>query len=289
MADWLEALALHERAGTPAVLVTLLDVRGSAPREPGAKLVVSEAGQRGSIGGGTLEHTCAQIARALLAEGAQDSSVRDFPLGPALGQCCGGHVRALFEPLFTDAWHIGLFGAGHVGQALVHLLATLPCRVRWVDPRADAFPDALPANAARITTAQPETEAASLPAGAAALVMTHDHALDYRIVSACLARGDLAFVGLIGSATKAARFRARLVRDGFAASAVARLNCPIGVPGVGGKRPAEIAISAAAQLLQLRDARAQAAAPSPVLSNVRALRPAADCAEGCAGCATISA
>ncbi len=283
MAGWLEALAAHARDGTPAVLVTLVEARGSAPREAGAKCVVSATAQADSIGGGTLEHRCVEIARALLADGVAEPALREFPLGPALGQCCGGHVRVLFEPMFAHAWPIALFGAGHVGQALIRLLADLPCRVRWIDPRADAFAENLPAHIRAECNPVPETAAAGLAAGTSVLVMTHDHALDYRIVAACLGRDDLRFVGLIGSATKAARFRARLARDGLAQAALARLICPIGVPGAGGKLPAEIAISAAAQLLQARDAAAGRA--EPVRSgNVLPLRAAA-CAEPCAACA----
>ena len=180
---WLASLAAHERDGTPAVLVTVLDARGSAPREAGAKLVVTAAAQDGSIGGGALEHRCTEFSRALLAERAKTPVERAFPLGPELGQCCGGHVRVLFEPLFADAWPVALFGAGHVGQAVARLLADLPCRLRWIDSRADQFPALLPATVRATVSDAPEQEVARLAPGSAVLVMTHDHALDYRIVA----------------------------------------------------------------------------------------------------------
>ncbi len=249
-------------------------------------MVVSANGLHGTIGGGRLEHECVLAARSLL-EGNNDGPVlREYPLGPALGQCCGGHVRVLLEPVLPPAWQIALFGAGHVGQALTKLLADLPCRVRWIDGRSDAFPASLPLNVVPTQAEQPEAEVTKLPDGASALVMTHDHALDYRIVSACLARKDMRFVGLIGSATKAARFRSRLARDGFAGGTIARLVCPIGLPETGGKLPAEIAISVAAQLLQIRDAAIATASPAEnVRDNVLTL-PARGCgeAQNCNGC-----
>jgi xanthine dehydrogenase accessory factor len=281
--SWLDALAEHARAGTASVLVTVLDARGSTPRESGAKMVVGASALHGTIGGGRLEHECVQAARALLTGDDSVPLLREFPLGPALGQCCGGAVRVLLEPVRPPAWQVALFGAGHVGRAVARLLADLPCRLHWIDARDDAFPEPLGAQVLQIRAEHPEARVASLPPGAMALVMTHDHALDYRIIRACLARADLPFVGLIGSQTKAARFRARLRRDGQPAE---RLACPIGLPGIGGKLPAEIAIATVAQVLQLRDAAALRPA-LPVADNVRPLKPLRDgCGEGGATCET---
>jgi xanthine dehydrogenase accessory factor len=286
---WLDALAAHARWGRPAVLVTVLDARGPTPREAGTKMVVAAKSLDGTIGGGRLEQECVESARALLEGGASAPVLREFPLGPALGQCCGGQVRVLLEPVLPPAWQVGLFGAGHVGRAVARLLADLPCRLHWIDAREEAFPETLPSSVVRIVAEQPELRVAALPAGAQMLVMTHDHALDYRIVSACLARGDLAFVGLIGSATKAARFRSRLARDGVPAGAIGRMVCPIGLPGTGGKLPAEIAIATVAQLLQRRD-RAPAMEDT-MRDNVRRLpAPAPGCgAENCESCRAIPA
>lgn len=268
MAGWVERLAALAAEGTPAVLVTVLRAAGSSPREAGAKLVVTAAGQHGSVGGGHLELTAVEIARDLLAGAAAGPEgaaplVREFPLGPSLGQCCGGAVTLLFERLAPPRWTVALFGAGHVGTALVRLLGDLDCRVEWIDERPEAFPEALPASVRAVVADTPEEEVARLPAGADLLVMTHSHALDQRVVEAALRRDDLRLVGLIGSRTKRARCLARLEHQGFSPAARARLTCPIGLPGVGGKRPAEIAISVAAWLLQVEGASlAQAASPA---------------------------
>ena len=277
MTDWLDALHELRQAGTPSVLVTLLAARGSTPREAGCKMVVTEAAAFGTIGGGNLEFQSIAAARDLLRDAGTGPVLRDYPLGPALGQCCGGHATVLLEQVRPPAWHIALFGAGHVGRAVAQVLGALACRVTWIDARAGAFPAVLPANIAPA----PHAAIADLPAGTQVLVMTHDHALDYALVAAALARPDLPFVGLIGSETKRARFVARLGRDGLPAASIRRLTCPIGIPGAGGKAPAEIAVAVAAQLLQIRDAAV------PVASSPRPGRaaPVPDCA-GCAmpGC-----
>lgn len=263
MAAWLEALAAAERENQPAVLVTVLTAKGSTPREAGAKMVVSADGLAGTIGGGNLEHQCEAAARGLLAAGAEGISTRDFPLGPALGQCCGGHVTVLFEVLRPPRLHVGLFGAGHVGKALVKLLADLPCRVSWIDPRPEALPANLPANVLPMRTASPAQAIGALPHGSVVMVMTHDHALDFEIVVAALARPDLLAVGLIGSATKRARFVGRLARQGLDP---ARLICPIGLPGIEGKEPAVVAVSVVAQILQFQPLKGNAK-PMPTLEK----------------------
>ena len=267
MSGWLDALARLVAAGTPAVLVTVVRAEGSSPREAGAKLVVTGEGQHGSVGGGHLELTAVELARDLLAArpGVAGAAplLREYPLGPSLGQCCGGAVTLLFDLVAPPAWRVALFGAGHVGRALVRLLGDLACRVDWIDERAEAFPSATPPGVRVVVSDAPEEEVARLPAGADVLVMTHSHALDLRIVAAALGRPDLRLVGLIGSRTKRARFLARLEHRGVPPAALARLTCPIGLPGVGGKRPAEIAIAVAAQLLQLEGASvAQATSPA---------------------------
>lgn len=252
MAVWLDALAAAEREGRPAVLVTVLSTKGSTPREAGAKMVISAEGLAGTIGGGNLEHQCEAVARTLLADTTNTVLTRDFPLGPALGQCCGGHVSVLFEVLRPPPLHIALFGAGHVGRALVKLLGDLPCRVSWIDPRPEALPANLPPNVTPLRTARPAQAVPSLPARSLVLVMTHDHQLDFDIVAVALGRSDLLAVGLIGSASKRARFASRLLRQGIGSTALQRLMCPIGLPGIAGKEPAVVAVSVAAQILQLR-------------------------------------
>jgi xanthine dehydrogenase accessory factor len=269
MALWLDALAAAERANQPAVLVTVLDAKGSTPREAGAKMVVSADGLFGTIGGGNLEHQCEAAARALLAGGAEGPSQRHFPLGPVLGQCCGGHVTVLFEVLRPPRLHVAVFGAGHVGKALVKLLGDLPCRVSWIDSRPEALPANLPASVTPLRTTEPARAVGALPAGCVVMVMTHDHQLDFQIVAAALQRTDFVAVGLIGSETKRARFAGRLARAGIARAAIDRLICPIGLPGIEGKEPAVVAVSVAAQILQFTPhSSKRSVAPMPILDPV---------------------
>jgi xanthine dehydrogenase accessory factor len=256
MREWLEALAGLSARGEAAVLVTVLRAQGSTPREAGAKMVVTAGETHGSIGGGHLELEATRTAREILSAPSSGAVVapvsRDFGLGPSLGQCCGGAVTLLFEAILPPDWRIALFGAGHVGRALVRLLGDLPCRVDWFDPRPDEFPGALPRNVRAVVTEDPAGEVPDLPPGCDVVVFTHSHDLDQAVVAAALRRSDLGYLGLIGSRNKRARFEARLRERGFAAGDLARVVCPIGMPGVGGKAPAEIAIAVAAQLLRLR-------------------------------------
>jgi xanthine dehydrogenase accessory factor len=272
MNSWISALGALAETGTPAVLVTVLEIKGSTPREAGAKMVVTAESSQGTIGGGHLEFKAIELARELLASRAARPAdeatpvLRSFALGPSLGQCCGGEATLVFEPVLPPRFQVALFGAGHVGKALVKLLADLPCRVTWIDSRAEAFPAEIPANAAVELTDLPEEEVVDLPHESYVLVLTHSHALDLRIVERALRRPDLRYVGLIGSKTKRARFLRRLALRGLAPEEIARLTCPIGIEGVAGKRPAEIAIAVAAQLLQLHSA-ATRAEKQPVLGE----------------------
>lgn len=257
MTAWIEALARLAAAGRPAALVTIVGVEGSTPRDAGAKMVVSEDAFHGTIGGGRLELEALEVARALLSaarerDDAPRIAVRDIPLGPSLGQCCGGRAKLLFEVVVPVRWHVVVFGAGHVGKALVKLLGDLPCAVTWVDSREAEFPRDLPPRVRRVLCDAPEDEVRDLPPGADVVVMTHSHQLDLQIVEAVMRRGDHRYLGLIGSRTKRAQFEQRLAARGRTPEDLARLTCPIGLVGVGGKLPAEIAISVTAQLLQAR-------------------------------------
>jgi len=160
-----------------------------------------------------------------------------------------GALRETFAEPRTPVW---LFGAGHVGRALVLALAPLPFALRWIDPRPEAFPARAPLNARMVASADPVAELAAAPDGALILAMTHSHPLDLAVVSAALAAGRFGYVGLIGSATKRARFLSQMRAAGLAEAALAGLTCPIGVPGIAGKEPAVIAAGVAAQLLMLR-------------------------------------
>jgi xanthine dehydrogenase accessory factor len=283
MRSWIEALAELTAAGRPSVLVTVLRAEGSTPREAGAKMVVWEGGFEGTIGGGHLELEALAEARSLLSAAGHGQAagpvVREFALGPSLGQCCGGRAEVLFEAIRAVSWHVAVFGAGHVGKALVKLLGDLPCAVTWIDARESEFPEALPRNVRRAVTDAPEDEVRALPPGADVVVMTHSHQLDLEIVEAVMKRGDHRYLGLIGSRTKRARFEQRLVAHGRSPADLARLTCPIGLPGVGGKDPAEIAIAVAAQLLHARGAAQPVLRDAPPPSVGPARSEAAPCAE----------
>ncbi len=263
MREWIAALAEASAAGRPAVLVTVLQVAGSTPREAGAKMLVTADAAGGSIGGGHLELEMVTQARELLARAAAGEDVtgpvvRELALGPSLGQCCGGRTSVLLEPVLPSRWQVAVFGAGHVGKALVKLLADLPCAVTWIDSRPEELPAAVPPSVRRVLSEAPADEVAELPVGADLVVMTHSHALDLEIVDAALRRGAHRDLGLIGSRTKRARLAQRLEARGRTPEQIARITCPIGVAGIEGKEPAVIAVAVAAELLQLESARAGA-------------------------------
>jgi len=256
LTDWLDR-------GEAAVLVTVAAARGSTPREVGAAMLVGATRQAGTIGGGRLEWEAVARARSILAGGAAPGAL-DLPLGPALGQCCGGVVGLTFQPVTAALAAelarqeraaadrepvVYLFGAGHVGKALASALALLPLRTVWVDARAAEFPDVLPSGVEKHCPPDPRALVAEMPAGSAMLVLTHCHDLDFDLAAAGLRRGDLAHVGLIGSATKRAKFLRRFRTDGGTAAQAGRLVCPIGGEVVRDKRPAVIAALAAAEVL----------------------------------------
>lgn len=252
MPAWLDALSALDQRGEAAVLVSVIRAQGSVPREAGVKMVVSATSVWDTIGGGNLEFQSIQDARALLASDSATPLVRDFPLGPALGQCCGGATTVLFEPMRPPGWTIAIFGAGHVGRAVAKLLADLPCRLFWFDARPGLLEEIPVARNTRRHGSAAVSDVASLPSGTAVLIMTHDHGLDFDLTEAALRRADLSFVGTIGSETKRARFASRLRRAGLDEAKVAKLHCPVGLTDVGTKLPAEIAIAVVAQLLMLR-------------------------------------
>ncbi|MBB3140694.1 xanthine dehydrogenase accessory protein XdhC [Halomonas organivorans] len=262
---WHAALDRLQRQARPHALASVVGVAGSTPREPGAKMVITEDAVHDTLGGGTFELQVIEAAREALAAGRTDTRLEAFPLGGRSGQCCGGYVHVLIELFAGAEMDVALFGAGHVGQALVEVLAPLPWRVLWFDSREDAFPDGGTdrerLHHRRFVMGAEGREAAaavaSLPAGCHALVMTHDHAEDRALVDALLRRGDCASIGLIGSDSKWASFRRRLIEAGHDEAALAGVRCPIGVPGAHGKRPYEIALAVAAELLTLKPADAR--------------------------------
>jgi xanthine dehydrogenase accessory factor len=289
MRDWADrARAALERG--PVALVTVLGTEGSAPRGPGARMLVTAEGFAGTIGGGALEHRALDQARAILALPPGSWRVQDYPLGPLLGQCCGGRVRlmverlealpegdgpwqvslgetlarapgegqsaiaargplpragdAFVEPAEGERLPVAMFGAGHVGRAIAGRAQGLPLHIAWFDTRPE-----LAETPGVVLASEEEMVACAGQAGpgSAVAILTHDHALDYRLTAAAL-RSKAGFVGLIGSQTKRARFLSRLAAEGVDAS---RLTCPIGLPQVTGKEPDVIAIAVLAQLLSL--------------------------------------
>lgn len=247
--SWLATLADLSARRVPCVLITVMEAKGSTPREAGTKMVVTHDAQFGTIGGGNLEFEAVAEARKLLEAAISTAAVKDYPLGPKLAQCCGGAVSVLLESFIPTGKKLYLFGAGHVGREVVSVLSALPLDIVWVDSREGEFPDVLPAHCQRKLTTAPRAEIEHIDDNAYVLVMTHNHDLDYDIVREVLQRGRFAYLGLIGSATKRARFEKRLTVDGITPEGLARLVCPIGVGGVTGKHPREIAIAVAAQLL----------------------------------------
>lgn len=249
MSNWLTTLAELDAAGIPHVLITQAETLGSTPREVGAKMVVTADALFGSIGGGSLEFQAAAEARGMLSEGRREPKIEKSILGPDMRQCCGGAVTLLYEPFYPAALALVLFGAGHVAQALVRVLEGVPVRLLWIDEREGMFPSRLPDGVQAQFRADPAAAVVDVPVGAHVLVMTHSHERDYQLIEALIRRTDLASLGLIGSETKWARFRHRLSKAGVGADDIARVRCPIGLPGLKAKRPAEIAIGVAAQLL----------------------------------------
>ncbi|MEM9783039.1 MAG: xanthine dehydrogenase accessory protein XdhC [Pseudomonadota bacterium] len=246
-------------AASPGVArITVERVEGSAPRDAGTWMLVAPEAEFETIGGGALEHRAIAAARAMLAEGG-DGLDLTMPLGPEIGQCCGGRVTLSIRRLdeaARAALHadhaadiaarpaVHVFGVGHVGRALARALSLLPVRAVLVDSRADLLA-AAPAAVETVLTPLPEAVVRAASPGAAFIVMTHDHATDFLIAREALARGDAAYVGLIGSRSKRAAFEGWLRREGDTVVA-APLVCPIGGHGTREKRPAAIASFVAA-------------------------------------------
>ncbi len=338
MKDWVNSLHGHLQSARAAVRITVATTRGSAPRDAGACMLVGAQWEEGTIGGGHLELMAIAIARDMLAapatttvkEPSPRARLDRFPLGAALGQCCGGIVELWFErfdaadrdildqaltlraeggplvlatqlsastnpqthrllrgkdlPAIDELLQAGgvraqlqrssgpgsvdilyeridikatplwLFGAGHVGKALVKAFADLPFELTWVDGREAIFPESLPANVRAMACDDPADAVAEAPANAMYLVLTHSHDLDFEICRRILQRDDFAWAGLIGSQTKAARFMQKLRQRGASAEQLTRLTCPIGVDGIESKLPTVIAIAVAAQVLQVAEA-----------------------------------
>ncbi|BDZ53950.1 xanthine dehydrogenase accessory protein XdhC [Agromyces marinus] len=276
--DWIDAVQRLRAERTPGVLVTLATVRGHAPRNGGAKMVVAADRAFGTVGGGNLEQTALARARELLASGSAEPELLTLTLSDRAAvdygvQCCGGEVTMLLEPLPVVP-AVAVFGLGHVGLELARILARHPLDLALVDSReamlapgrigvpgeSGPFADAV-ANVRVHLLPVPEAALADLPGGAHVLVMTHDHAEDLAICDAALRTTGLASIGLIGSRSKWSRFRGQLLEAGHDVASLERIETPIGIAGIRSKEPAAIAVSVTAELLQ-RIERAATSAPT---------------------------
>lgn len=261
---WFDALHLCQQQAKSYVLVTLLATAGSTPRDGGTKMLVCADETYDTIGGGNLEHSVTQRARLLLIENQKNAlagtsntqHVEHFPLSSKLGQCCGGATNVLFEVFVSHCQQLALYGAGHVAQALVPIIVQLPLQIIWVDEREALFNE-FKANYANLgdnlkymLSDEPVATVKQLNPNPWMLIMTHNHQLDYDLVTAGLERQDVAYLGMIGSDTKARRFTTRLGHRGFSQEAIERLISPVGDLSVPGKEPINVAVSIAAQLMQ---------------------------------------
>lgn len=252
-ADLFRRVAEFADGATPAVLVTLVETTGSAPADAGAKMLVTESGlDRGTVGGGRVEAAAIDAAQQLLRAGEARRLV-DWSLKADVAMTCGGRVKLLLEAIGVADWRVVIFGAGHVTQALARLLATLPCRVTCIDPRREWL-DRLPEGVRAIAADDPPAEVDQLADDAYVLCMTRGHASDLPVLRRLFASGRaFPFVGVIGSTAKAAVLRKELLEAGVPEERIA-FRCPVGLP-IGSNHPGEIAVSIAAQLLEVRDRR----------------------------------
>jgi len=330
MIDWFLQLQGMLKKEASLVIVCVASVKGSTPREPGARMLVTANRVCNTIGGGHLEYKAIEIARNMLSNNAPNT-IKNFTLGAGLGQCCGGVVNLFFEvvnkqsswldqidqilsevdkfvqviPLVCDQdsprllvsehgveplnspddalvsiartmldksestsikrvagldyvfdpviklnFKVYLFGAGHVGEALIMQLAEQPCEVVWVDTRDNQLPEETPDNVVAVNTDMPEVIIEQAPAGSYFLVMTHDHSLDLNLSKQILIKDDYQYFGLIGSITKRKKFEHRLLDRGINNRQLSKMICPIGIDGIQSKRPAAIALAVTVELVQ---------------------------------------
>ncbi|SDT03709.1 xanthine dehydrogenase accessory protein XdhC [Microlunatus soli] len=255
---WLSDVAKARERRQPAVLVTQIARRGHAPREAGAKMLVTADDVRGTIGGGNLEQTAVVRARELIRDRAATPELLGLRLNDKVRtehgrQCCGGEVTILLEPLPVPL-AIAIFGLGHVGIELARILSRQDCDLYLTDSRPEQLDqlDMLQPAEATIHARQRllgEQVLSELPADSHVLIMTHDHAEDAHLCDAALRRTDLASIGMIGSVAKWSRIRSALIADGHPPALVETIRCPIGLTELPGKSPAMIAVSVAAELL----------------------------------------
>lgn len=253
--NWQEAISQLNQGNEAWVLATVIGTRGSSPREASSKMIITATHTYDTIGGGQFEFKVIEKARTLIAEdkGQNHQELAHFPLAAKTKQCCGGAVSVLLESFSQVKTQIDLFGAGHVAHALIPILSNMDVQVNWIDNRSEFFPkqSELSSNIDCLHYEEPSDHVANMNASSIALVLTHDHALDYRLTTALLDRKDTKFIGLIGSNTKALRFQRRLKSESFTSEEIEQVCCPVGLQSIPGKKPIEIAVSISAQLIQI--------------------------------------
>ena len=257
--NWLTAAQQCAQRGDAYVLITIVCISGSTPRNSGTKMLITEKNAFDTIGGGHLEYKAIAHAQKMLTlclqSGQNSQSLEHFQLAAQLGQCCGGTVTLLFECFASTHTHIMLFGAGHVGQALVQILSALPVKVTWVDERAEQFSRCEHltnmSNITAVVTDDPCGEINRMPANSYFIVMTHNHHLDFELCQTILKQNDFCYLGLIASATKWRRFQQRFAHQGIDQKLVQKIHSPIGLAAVTGKKPMEVAVSIAGELINL--------------------------------------
>ncbi|MDJ0956563.1 MAG: xanthine dehydrogenase accessory protein XdhC [Arenicellales bacterium] len=246
--EWLSQLSTFQKEQQPVVLASVVKTAaGTTPKSQ--KFIIGEHDVIGDTAKLVLEPIVA-ASRQLL--GGEEGAVSETFI-----DATGEDVTLLLEPFCAPDFNLMLFGAGHVGRAVVRVLAESPCQITWVDSRRNGFPDDIPANVTCVTTVSPEYEVDEAPAGAYFLVMTHSHPLDQAICERILNRDDFRYCGLIGSISKRKKFEKRFRAAGISKQTCSKLTCPVGIAGISGKHPTEIAVSIAAELLQLQEQSAQ--------------------------------
>ena len=272
--NWIEAISSLNAQAQGYVLVTVLETKGSSPRDTGTKMVVSGDKSFDTIGGGALEYQSIEIARELLgvtpsARGQKQQHTETFNLGKDLKQCCGGVVKVFFEVFHASNFNIVLFGAGHIAKSLIKILEEVDCHVSWFDSRPELFPEKCASHIKKNIMTQPEIAVESSKPNSYFLVMTHDHALDQQLCETILSRGDSHYCGLIGSATKGLKFRQRLMKKGYNKEELEKLTCPSGLSNIRSKVPMEIAVSILSEVLGIRDSKLQQSNTSCSLIKIR--------------------
>lgn len=250
---WHHAVSHHASEGRAYVLATVLATSGSAPRDSHTKMVITSGACDDSIGGGQLEHQVTERARAMISAGQTTAAIHHFPLAAATAQCCGGSVTVLLECFAHPAVRVAVFGAGHVGRRVVGLLTDLDAQISWYDARAEQ------ASEANVRCELLDDAQAAVAGHDHVLILTHDHQLDFELVCAAL-DSNVEHIGLIGSATKAKRFSARLSQRGYSDEAIGRVRCPVG-QRLKSKQPMAVAIGIVAELLDMSQTAPAAQSP----------------------------